>query len=210
MVTRLLTTTTRSFMITVLRSRSRSSFAVSKRKKREKGKDMARSCNTVARNPSNGIWNISSFSLPPREVLQRRVFVVPTPKGNQLVMRPRLAHFAILDEISTHKTKHINVSAKGPTKSQMTTTNSHAVRILYRGEAVRDGDRRPALGRLVQRILHDLLRRRVQRGSRLIPANKKADQKCGTNEKQRLRFTSSSSNTFGLRNSARAMAMRSA
>ena len=49
-----------------------------------------------------------------------------------------------------------------------TAKHAHAVRVLDRRQPMRDGDRRPALRRLVQRLLHDLLRVGVERRGGLV------------------------------------------
>ena len=65
-------------------------------------------------------------------------------------MRARLAYAALLDEV----TGEIRQS---PAAKKEVLGDSHPVRILNGRKSVRDGERRAALGSLVERRLHDLL-----------------------------------------------------
>lgn len=76
-------------------------------------------------------------------------------------MRARLAYAALLDEV----TGEIRQS---PAAKKEVLGNSHPVRVLNGRKSVRDGERRAALGSLVERRLHDLLGVGVQSGGSLI------------------------------------------
>ena len=93
--------------------------------------------------------------------MQLHVFVVVALASDELVVRARLAYAALLDEVTGE-------NRQSPAGRKEEWGNSHPVRVLDGRKSVRDGERRAALGSLVERRLHNLLGVGVQSGGSLV------------------------------------------